>query len=286
MIAPGHWAKFTDAIRDCQEGVLPRAQRCHEQIAQILLSAQRFYLPDSTNLLSGRRFDESLVPLLRLPYETVAVLSETDIIDQPTPSAQSRSWRIALAIDPHGSVNQRHLLFPTDAPDGSIGLVSLTLFQRRWTLFPFLHYWAPRPGGGFLSWTQQKSWWGTAADYRSRAARSIEEEYSDDIVSITNLCVLLNLHNTRTEQISPPEPLQRSRKIRRKKPLYDYHILVVDGERWDSPHITEDTGNGVRSHLRRGHIRRIAADRHTWVRATYVHGSVPGFVDKDYEVKK
>jgi hypothetical protein len=83
--------------------------------------------------------------------------------------------------------------------------------------------------------------------------------------------------------MEPSARLNKKRLLHDRQPLYSYHVLVVDGECWDRPETAQsDEKGGVRSHLRRGHIRRLDETRHVWVRATYVHGSRPGFVDKDY----
>lgn len=105
-----------------------------------------------------------------------------------------------------------------------------------------------------------------------------------DITNIQNLLVMLSLHNTKTKIINPPEKLNAKRKRNGKLPLYSYHVLDVDGEIWDTSGRDDGDGHGYRSHLRRGHIRRIASERCVWVRATFVHGRIQGFVDKDYNV--
>lgn len=112
---------------------------------------------------------------------------------------------------------------------------------------------------------------------------NIAKEFLDDVNSVTNLCAILNLQNVTASESRPPAKLIKKRGKLGRMPLYSYHVLDVDGERWDSPYENTGSGNGVRSHLRRGHIRRLD-NRHVWVRATFVHGSVPGFADKDYKV--
>lgn len=283
MNAQGHWAKFSDAIRDLEASskVANFRRDLFATAAHLLSIAQRFYLPDAVNILEGRAFDADVKSLIRLPYEVVALLSECGVIDGP----MDATWKITLAIDPGGAVNKRMDLWNPDTfPNGSFPILSIVRTAGLWVLMPMWCGILFRDDRGIdlRIDVQSKD---LVEEIERRGGRPATHEFFTDVTAITNLCAILNLHNTRTEPIPPPAQLQKSRRLRRKKPLYDYHVLVVDGERWDSPHVTEDTGAGVRSHLRRGHIRRLSAERHTWVRATYVHGSVPGFVDKDYEVK-
>jgi hypothetical protein len=95
--------------------------------------------------------------------------------------------------------------------------------------------------------------------------------------------MLLNCVNVTREVIDAPKFVNRKRASNGKRPLYDYHVLRVDGELWDR-HAASTGSSGVRSHFRRGHFRRIGDDRLVWVRATMVKGSIPGFVHKDYDV--
>ena len=98
--------------------------------------------------------------------------------------------------------------------------------------------------------------------------------------------MLLNTHNTTQETVKAPKFLNQKRVKKGKRPLLDYKILVVDGERWGSDDVARSMvhgdGSGKRSHLRRGHIRHLANGKLTYVRATYVHGSAGGFIEKDY----
>jgi hypothetical protein len=103
------------------------------------------------------------------------------------------------------------------------------------------------------------------------------------ISSVINLCVMLNLHNVKAIKQHIPAKLQKKRERSGKVPLYSYKVLDVAGDVWDG-HDSTGEGSGVRSHMRRGHIRRLDEIRKVWVRATIVHGSIPGFVDKEYVV--
>ena len=129
---------------------------------------------------------------------------------------------------------------------------------------------------------------GTPLEFLYRQAMSVEqlqEEAKYDATRLFNMLALLRLHNVTTQTENPSPQLNAKRKSRGKLPLYSYKILVVDGERWDTPSVVDEAGEGYRSHLRRGHIRRLSDDRAVWVRATFVHGRKDGFVDKDYDIR-
>jgi hypothetical protein len=104
--------------------------------------------------------------------------------------------------------------------------------------------------------------------------------------AIVELLSLLSVANVSTKLILPPEALNKKRIASNKLPLYDYHVLTIDGEEVFDRRGNAASGEGVRSHFRRGHIRRLNDGRRVWVRHTVVHGKRPGFVDKEYNLSK
>ena len=117
----------------------------------------------------------------------------------------------------------------------------------------------------------------------------VQDQIKDVARSVAFLHLLLSLENVKVEKRGSPKlSLVGSRgnqKKRKARKLFDYHVLSINGETWDSPYETVASEHGgVRSHLRRGHIRRLANGKTTWVKATYVKGSKEGFVKKDYDV--
>lgn len=81
----------------------------------------------------------------------------------------------------------------------------------------------------------------------------------------------------------PPAKLMARRKGRDLRTLPDYRIVTVNGRPWHRVEYAEGTGRGVRTHKRRGHIRRIRPDLHRWIDATMVRGSRPGEVEQIYK---
>jgi hypothetical protein len=95
------------------------------------------------------------------------------------------------------------------------------------------------------------------------------------------LCAL-ECKNVRVEDFPPPPKLQAKRLRSGKLPLVTYKVLTLDAE----PKVVGAVGTGTnaspRTHLRRGHIRRLP-NGNIWVNATVVKGS-NGLVLKDYRV--
>jgi hypothetical protein len=249
-----------------------------------LKHGQRFYLPDGKNVLAGKRIDEDAKEMIKLPFDTIAVLSETSWAadGSNTGIAGKTTWLISVAFELASELNRGAHVIPEAFSKGrpGFGLISCLLSdsQKRWIALPavvFVHI--PANGDGFHLETIINGF---------PSGRDAIPEMIDDAFVIANLCTMLSLENVRSELISPPASAAGKRERSGKVPLYAYHVLNVDGEQWDTLHGDGANENGVRSHLRRGHIRRLdGGARRVWVRATYVHGSTPGFVAKDYALK-
>lgn len=112
-------------------------------------------------------------------------------------------------------------------------------------------------------------------------ASDLSGDLYDEINAYVDLCCALACANVQTERVEQPPALQRSRLRSGKLPLRDFHVLRLSGDR-TMPGERGDSGEraAARSHLRRGHIRRLAGERVTWVNATIVRGR--GFIEKVY----
>lgn len=259
----------------------------------IYKESPRFYLPDATQMVNGKRLDRQLQEMMRLPFDTVAVLSESTIRGSDAPS-----MKMTLAIDLKGEGQTPQMFAEMLAPR----LAAYPPYVNGWVLFsmmsdPRLKAVRPETGGwgpsplafGFCLFPEDSDgfYLGTApwVDV-GQTNEEIVADLKDDMVTIQNLCAMLSLSNVSTTKVTPPAALAKKRVKRGHLPLTDYHILLVDGERWDQDTTRgSGTGNSVRSHLRRGHIRRLSSGLSVWVRATVVKGQTPGFVEKDYELR-
>ena len=247
----------------CFGGVADYEARLAEKV---ITQGQRFFIPEDVRIVDFDKSQEDAgLDLFHLPYSAIAVLSDTKLLD-----AQGSTWTISCCIQ--------------DELDGSYALVALTKCPRSmtnvgnmWGLSVLANISAH---GGRVGIQSLKTPYSDAMEEGGQLAQ-MNEELGTNVTDVSNLLALLQLQNVKTECISAPPKLNAKRLRNGKLPLYEYHVLNVGGDSWSG---TEGygRGNGTRSHLRRGHIRRMNDDRCVWVRATYVHGRIPGFVDKDY----
>lgn len=258
---------------------------------RILRESVKFYLP-SMCIEPGRHFSD-FKEHLRLPFDVISVLSsERDSVHGPmdmitVAMAPEGAYARSLGVnagegsDDHGN---RPWCLLTDVmvmPDNSllmcpvIAVYPVAGEEQGISVEMMDSPYARRFVTNYARKTGQPD--------GEEAARDIIDQMKIDITAVTNLCVMLSLKNVEKREIQPPAALNAKRRKKGRLPLYSYHVLEVDGEVWDN-HTSTGQGNGVRSHLRRGHIRRIPSGRCVWVRAAYVHGSADGFVDKDYTV--
>jgi hypothetical protein len=260
-------------------------------VRKAMNSAQRFFLPKGVDLSVGKEYHD-VADLLRLPFDTVAVMSETETKGEWEFANGHRLRTITLAISAERAGDPAFGAFPIDRwPAGEtpwILLIPLVRFARKDS--PWI------PSGAAVFVTKVES--GDRLTLKMYAAdtpftsqwllagstpEDLIKEASHDLKCVVELCLLLGLHNVRRVHKPAPKFAAKKRERSGKAPLFDYHILEVDGDLWErSADVERSTGAGVRSHLRRGHVRRLADSRRVWVRACYVHGAVPGFASKDY----
>lgn len=301
----GLWGKFSEAATAMKFIARHSARRSIETsrvsaaIAVAIERGQRFYLPEANHVLDFKGTSNELAFEANLPFDCIAVLSETTFTGGRTPEA---GWKISIAFELYGAFNSSlRIISPSAvganaAPESrSYAVLSISTVARdmRQLSGPS---WVPCPGYAILERRRDgppliRSFPFDFPDVRTAtaiAALDLGREFKGDCESVANLCVMLNLHNVQRTAVRVPEAMAKRRDERGKVPLRSYHVLQVDGIAWDRPDgPVGSAASGVRSHLRRGHIRRLAGGaRNVWVRATMVHGSRPGFVDKDYDLTK
>lgn len=264
-------------------------------------ASARFYLPEAANLFDFNTIPKDLLRKSRLPFEHCAILSESRLIDHRTGQIIGHADRITLVAGieklPEDVVTglKQILMEANEGRD-----VTPPMFVRSLVRSPIFdgNPWAL----GHLSWAALPQMVLAAFDIdgdgmisrftpNSMALPGQElgqelKEYHDDICSALNLAALLSLSNVTHDIAKLPAKAQKKIDAGKKRPaasLPDYRVVTVAGETW-SPGGEGKNGTGVRSHHRRGHIRRLASGRHTWVRDTLVRGSREGFVEKHYQI--
>lgn len=82
-----------------------------------------------------------------------------------------------------------------------------------------------------------------------------------------------------------PRSLNKSREMKGKSPLFEHKILTLKpGVSVRDVAPAGGTHSSPRLHWRRGHVRRVGADRVTWIKPHLVGNSHLGVVTKDYEM--
>lgn len=121
----------------------------------------------------------------------------------------------------------------------------------------------------------------------------------DEVFAYIGACSLLNCANVIIEPatVSLQQPSNKLPPSARKKikpvpkPKFEYKVLQISDERTGhtksgSGTLAALTGVTRRTHLRRGHIRRLK-ERMIWVRPAVINpGSTAGVIAKDYQLKK
>lgn len=265
MSASEHLRDFGEAVADLDMVRFTAKDKNYanaaSNICAAIKSGQRFYFPDSADVISGKRLSASQMDLVRLPYQTIAIACGHS-------SAAGGAYRRIVVASANPDNDREFCIYSAICGSATGG---------KWIAFPaFQKVSIPEGRDGY--------------DTQMFVLPGLPDGYVDigdlgeDTTAVLNLCLMLAMSNVAESVVRPSAKAAARRKAKGKRPLYDYKILVVDGQKWDGPS-SGSPGSGVRSHLRRGHVRRIADGRAVWVRATFVHGSVAGFVGKDYSVK-
>ena len=129
----------------------------------------------------------------------------------------------------------------------------------------------------WLGRTVRRHGWQTAMEMMSA-------DLMDEVNAYLDMCIALACTNVSAVRCAQPEKLNRARVKAGKVPLKDFHVLNLAGET-PMGSASGAGGAGRRTHLRRGHVRRLGDTRVTWVNSCIVSGGRAGFADKNYAVK-
>lgn len=119
-----------------------------------------------------------------------------------------------------------------------------------------------------------------------QAFAQVTLDSGDEVTMAIQACSVLNCANVGAVDVLPSSALNAKRVSKGKVPFFTYKVLQITADR------SVGGGGGLgganhaspRTHLRRGHLRRLR-DRTFWVRAAIVNAaSADGVVVKDYKI--
>lgn len=276
-----------------------------------LRRCQPFFLPKG-----GYIFDSAperyLPRMLKLPYRAISLEFEVPDNIQVEPGTQAVKERLFLCVQGSESnvtfgpgsahnllVNESVLVFLFGNVDGQWvpclrGMVVPVESAKKH--FAFENVYSGRKGGAwpvtiipipmFYSLTEEvikHSGW--TKDIWCREAM-LDLTYETEV--LMQLLCALECKNVSLDTIEPPDALNRKRARAGKLPLLSYKVLTVEATDGATVVAAGAAGTGThaspRTHLRRGHIRRLPSGP-IWVNATVVRGASRGLVMKDYDVR-
>ena len=312
-----HWQIYKSLASDLRKrakwGRIEEArQERFLEMAEFIETKPKFYVPDITfvaeeeikNLCSDKN------TLIRLPYPETVILVDT-IMTTPA----SKNWNLKEEV--RGFTDDKAVLedfyISIEAQKAISHIPTVVLAKQHegeddiefcagvwnphfkewnpWAAKARMHFGATAYSLGFDSTdTATVQHIKRMEDVvRDGAQQVIESQYRTASLPIIFLHLLLSLENVEVKKRGAPKlsivGTRGQKKKRKAHKSFDYHVLSINGEVWDSPYESNNGGHGgVRSHLRRGHIRKFSNGKTTWVRAAYIKGSKEGFVKKDYDV--
>ncbi|WP_413460706.1 hypothetical protein [Herbaspirillum huttiense] len=264
-------------------------------MASKLRNSQKFLLPLNGDILEVAGMRESYLDLLRLPYPITALEFPTD----PSRNGGARKC-VVLAWTGTDGLNERSEVFSLD--EDELGeVIQFTVFyfsykQNAWRPTPCT-FWFHR-NHIELQGTAITKGLGYAHSYPSLFAGfydrfkddpdalkdEIHEELKIGMDTLIEFCLTVNCENVRQSVIPASEILNKRRVERGDKPFDTYRVLTIPGSGSRGASVSADFHASPRLHIRRGHLRRLASGKVTWVRHTLVGDANRGVAEKSYKV--
>lgn len=124
---------------------------------------------------------------------------------------------------------------------------------------------------------------------RETLLQQIWHDISYETWCVLQACCVLNCENISTRDIVPPAKIQKHRVKNKQAPLYIYKTLEIKatGVGYDSQNSASGSGSSKKTHLRRGHLRRLQSKKVIWVKSAIVGAANQnkGQIHKDYAIK-
>ena len=308
------WGKFKDAVSALRSQAHYLSARNYKEaaffagmIAEGVEKSPKFFVPNVSGVF--RRGDlvptydgEKYIPY-KLPYPKMALLQTTMITDtrpeSPNSNVPVESYKVSFLMqDQEREDSSTDILCatvvcdPTDRQWVNVPVFARFCFETDTPAVPndetFYSYSVSLNADRFTSEAveillEDKYFKGDVG----AVEEALVKDYRPDFFSVATLCKLLEITDCKQVPINVPAKLAKKHARNNEGASYDYKVLSIGGEIWDSSYVhgISGGGSGKRSHMRRGHIRTYQSGKKVWVNSTFVNGSKEGFVEKDYSVK-
>ena len=305
-VEPDHMIDLEEEDNKLDRAIRLEAAEC----LRMMTMAEKFILPDW-----GRIFEPEELELCmdvefptRLPYPIIALEFPCNYknpkCEPMMPQELPSSKRIALcveteALEEHtGMLKHFHENHSPGEPGFYVFPIAYADAGQVWTPPPSAMFF-PRGGNTKMEKMENSGTLlvlplGNAAymaypesERKTRAFR----DCADEIFAMLHMMVALSIDKGRYETLPAPTKLNKKRAKKNRVPLYEYKVLDIVADILQAqpsepkPH-QGGTHASPRMHKRRGHVRRLASGKTTWVRNTIVGKPGSGAVDKDYAVQE
>lgn len=289
------------------------------EVILLLNRAEKFILPEWGRIFTNDEWliiDKNVDIPRRLPYPIVAVEYHCDYIKYPLNDPENElasSKRIALAVETEVLLSEEFQVLrqmtetnPCVEKEGYFILpIAYADDPDVWTPPPTAVF---MPRSGKLTTAHVQKPGGTVIDYlvehivtlplgkltytqydqKIRVER-MAKDLADEIIAIEHMQAALSLDKGRHTTLPAPERLNRKRAKKQKPPLYEYKVLDIVADVMHEPkenthERTTGSHASPRLHTRRGHVRKLASGKTTWIRNAIVGKPGRGQVIKDYAV--
>jgi hypothetical protein len=279
-----------------------------DYVSRMLHKSIKFTLPDNGHLLDDSlEFSEKKLQLFKLPYPIVSLEFEAPDLDwNLIPGNLPSTKRIALALD-FDQISSEDLsitkaIFPTlvkYSTDNKVIVISVYHIKDKG--------WLASRGACLVSKDPETSkvkhpvtgkpattikadilpiQLALEMEEHQQLQKSIELDTNDEMAIVVDFCAVMNCNNVSTAIANPSENQNKKRARNGKLPMYAYHVLMLNPleEKENKVEHQGGTHASPRLHLRRGHIRRLADNRVTWVNAAMIGNKKNGVVEKSYAI--
>lgn len=273
-------------------------QRVQEECARLLELAEKFLMPDWGRIFDADEFAllEDLSVTNRLPYPIVACeyFCDYEKYCELLPNEVPSSRRIALLVETEAL--EAHAPYVTGVlRRDELGFACIPISYldtaRAWGPPPAIAWFSRERRPQDLSCPIIVTPFGDSAYEQFSREQRVERasrDAHDECMCATHLIVALGMERTEATTIAPSAALNKKRERSGRPKFFEYRVLDIVADVMATPRERAGRPHGKhaspRMHKRRGHVRRLASGRATWVRNTIVGKPGRGEVEKDYRV--